>query len=137
MSLNLVPNEFVGYRIKPDWYSFNVVLVKRHGAASKNAGKEYETTVAYCKNLAFATSWIVAHSARVRGELSQKEQESLDGTVASVEALRDTFEAAKQDALRAVEELQNRLNAAGLSTLKSVVKALGDTPEPAGESEQN
>ncbi len=133
MSLNLIPNEIVGYRIKPDWYSFNVVLVKRHGSQSKNAGKEYETTLAYCKSLPFAVNWLVSHAARMHGELAQKDQEAVDGSVADAKALAATFERARDEALRAVEELQARLFAAGLSKPKDVVQLLGGAAEPQDE----
>lgn len=128
MSLNLVPNEVVGYRIKPDWYSFNVVLVKRHGPQSKNAGKEYETTLAYCKNLEFAATWLMAHATRMHGELSQAERESVDGTVADAQALAAAMVAAKKEVLAAVAGLQQQLDAAGL-TSKHLVQRLG-SPEP-------
>lgn len=127
MSLNLTPNEFVGYRIKPDWYSFNVVIVKRHGSGSKNAGQEYETTVAYCKNLEFAVRWIVSHASKVRGEMNQRDQQTLDGSVASVEALVPAFQYAQEQALKAVAALEARMNAAGLKTPKDTVKFLGET----------
>jgi len=139
MSLNLVANEVVGYRIKPDWYCFNVVLVKRHGPLSKNAGKEYETILAHCKNLPFAVSWLVSHAARMHGELSQKEALAVSGSVADAQALAVAFEKAQADALRAVNELQARLDAAGLNS-KAMVHLLGgapdeDAPEPDASSE--
>ena len=127
MSLNLTPNEVIGYRIKPDWYSFNVVAVKRHGPSSKNAGKEYETPLAYCKNLSFAAEWILGHASRVHGELNQKEQESVNGTVAQAEALAAAFITAQEHVNRAVEDLQARLEAAGILP-KTLVRRLGSLP---------
>lgn len=125
--LDLTPNPFVGYRIKPDWYSFNVVIVKRHGAASKLAGQEYEKPVAYCKSIASAVQWIVRHAARVRGELAQADQVALDGSVASAVALESVFQGALEDALSAALQLQGRVDELGLPH-KELVKALG-TPE--------
>lgn len=124
MSLNLTPNEVVGYRIKPDWYSFNVVEVKRHGAGSKNTGKEYETPLAYCKSLEFATSWILAHVVRVRAELNQKEQLAVDGSVADAKAILAAFNFAEAHVLQAVSELKTRLGLLNLSQQK-LVQALG------------
>lgn len=130
--LDLTPNEFVGYRIKPDWYSYNVVVVKKHGPASKNAGQEYDKTLAYCKTLASALQYIVSHSLRVRGELAQAEQLALDGTVASAQALGAQFEAAMADAKRAGDELAARIEALGYNQ-KDLVKALG-APESDAEA---
>jgi len=140
MSLNLVANEVVGYRIKPDsvllqtWSSSNAM-----DPLSKNAGKEYETILAHCKNLPFAVSWLVSHAARMHGELSQKEALAVSGSVADAQALAVAFEKAQADALRAVNELQARLDAAGLNS-KAMVHLLGgapdeDAPEPDASSE--
>ena len=128
MALNLVPNELVGYRIKPDWHSFNVVLVKRYGAGSKKAGQEYDTPLAYCKNLDFAASWIVSHAAKMMGELNQKDQEAATGSVADAKALAAAFEPGVQHALRAVAELQARLEAANILP-RTLVRRLGTPPE--------
>ena len=138
--LGLVPNKFVGYRIKPDWYSFNVVLVKRHGPGSKNAGKEYETTLAYCKTLPFAVAWIVSHRARVKGGELQDAQQVDDGTVASLEALRASFAEATELAVKAAHALEKRLEDAGILK-KDIVRTLGpaeaeDQPEPTREASQ-
>lgn len=133
MSLNLVPNEIVGYRIRPDWYSYNVVLVKLKGANSKEAGKEYETTLAYCKNLHSAAQWIFSHVVRVQGEMNQKDLEAATGSVADIKGLVDSFEKAQAHVMRAVDELQARITAAGI-TQKELVKALGSAP--AEEEEQ-
>lgn len=122
--LDLTPNEFVGYRIKPDWYSFNVVIVKKHGKESKHAGDEYDKVIAYCKSLPHAVEYIVSHSLRVRAERAQAEQLALDKTVASAEALASQYQAALGDALRAANELAARIESLGLSQ-KDLVKALG------------
>jgi hypothetical protein len=131
--LDLTPNEFVGYRIKPDWYSFNVVIVKKHGKDSKHAGQEYDKVIAYCKSLPHAVEYILSHSLRVRGERAQDEQLALDKTVASTEALAAQYQAALGDALKAANELASRIQSLGLSQ-KDLVKALGapegDTAEP-------
>jgi hypothetical protein len=134
--LDLTPNEFVGYRIKPDWYSFNVVIVKRHGKESKHAGDEYDKVIAYCKSLPHAVEYILSHSLRVRGERAQDEQLAADKSVASVEALAAQYQAALNDALQAANELATRIAALGLSQ-KELVKALGsaeDTEPASAES---
>lgn len=123
LSLQLTPNEIVGYRIKPDWNSFNVVLVKKHGPTSKEAGKEYETPLAYCKNLTFAAEWVFSHATRVKGLEYQKEQEQIDGSVSSIDSLAKAFEYAKAETLKSVAELQARMTEAGLLN-KEIVKTL-------------
>ncbi len=137
--LGLTPNEIIGYRIKADWYSFNVVLVKRHGAASKNAGKEYETTLAYCKSLPSAVSWIVSHATRMYGEVSQAERESLEGTVADATALKEAIGKAEAAALAAVADIVERIKATGVLN-KDLVRALGNPvageDEPASDAER-
>jgi hypothetical protein len=88
MPLNLVPNELVGYRFRPDWYSINVVMVKRHGENSKHAGQEYETVLAYCKNTEGASEWLFQHVLKVQGELNQAEVLASRGSVADMQALQ-------------------------------------------------
>jgi hypothetical protein len=127
MSTAFEPNEFVGYRIKPDWYSFNVVLVKLHGPNSAQAGKEYETPVAYCKELATAANWIFTHAARVRGGMNQQEQEALDGNVADAKALASAFAGAQEQTLAALAELQARITEVS-KTHKDLVKLLRAKP---------
>lgn len=126
--LGLVPNEVVGYRLKPDWYSWNVVLVKRHGAQSKHAGTEYDTTLAYCKNLSFAVAKMLDHAVRVHGERAQQEVEAVSGSVAQAEAILNVVELAKADVMTAISRLQAELDAAGLKN-KDVIRLLGSAPE--------
>ena len=133
MALDLTPNEIVGYRIKPDWHSINVVIVKRKGPSSKDAGKDYDTPLGYCKSLPFAVSFIVAHAARVQGELNQKEALALTGSVADATVLLRAFEYAEGQALQAVAELQSRIDALGLSR-KELVRSLGTVVEDEEES---
>ncbi len=130
--LGLTPNEIIGYRIKADWYSFNVVLVKRHGPNSKNAGKEYETTLGYCKSLPYAVSYIVSHATRMYGEVGQADRESIDGTVADARALHDAIRKAEAAALAAVADIVERIKASGVLN-KDLVRALG--APVAGEDE--
>lgn len=138
MSLQLIPNRVVGYRIKPDWYSYNVVLIKLHGENSKNAGKEYETPLAYCRNLEFAAKWIFSHALRSQAELSQAEIESIEGSCADIRGLLKNVEVAQDHVFKAVAELKERIDALGLSQ-KQLVQGLGtaaDAPDAAGEAEQ-
>lgn len=137
MSLLLTPNKIVGYRIKPDWYSYNVVLVKLHGENSKNAGKEYETPLAYCKNLEFAAKWIFSHALRTSAEVSQAEIESIEGNCADIRGLLRSVDVAQAHVLRAVAELQQRIDALSL-TQKQLVQGLGTAPaggEPEAEAD--
>lgn len=133
--LNLVPNEVVGYRIVPDWTSFNVQLVKRKGASSKEAGKEYGITLAYCRSLEFASDYIVQHATRVHGEENQMSQEALDGSVGSAIALAEAIVKAQAAAITAVQELQSRIDALGLSR-KALVHALGESTDAPPVDEQ-
>lgn len=127
MSLNLEPNEVIGYRIKPDWHSFNVVLLKKHGPSSKNAGQEYATPLAYCKSIPFAADWILSHASRMYGEESQAKTAAISGSLVHAEDLKAAFARAAEETLKAVAELQSRVDALGLSR-KELVQALNDTP---------
>ena len=128
MSLNLTPNELAGYRIKPDWYSFNVVAVKLHGPGSKNAGKEYEIPLAYCKSLEYAAEWLFGHAVRVQGELNQKDQLAADGSVADARALQAAYRVALAQVAQTVAEVRAKLDSLGLSQ-KELVQALGAPEE--------
>lgn len=151
VGLGLTPNEVVGYRIVPDWYSFNVQLVKRRGAGSKNAGQEYGETLGYCRSLPFAVKYIISHATRMYGEENQaafdeantpdpqaqaaaaKKAEEIRTTVGYAQALEVAIGKAEEVALAAVAELEARIAALGLDQ-KSLVKALGgaaDAPEEA------
>lgn len=121
MPLDLTPNELVGYRIKPDWHSFNVVLVKRKGVNSKAAGQEYDTPLGYCKSIEFAASFIFSHAARLQGELNQKDALAAEGSVADATALLAAFNFAQEHTLKAVAELQARVDALGMSQKALVV----------------
>lgn len=127
MTLNLIPNPVVGYRIKPDWYCFNVVVVKKHGSGSKSAGQEYETVLAHCKNLEFAAKWLFDHVLRVEGEKLQ--QSVIEQSVADMQALLQATTVAKSEVLKAVEELRGELSRAGLLTPKQLVQALGQSED--------
>ncbi|MCC5611589.1 hypothetical protein LC612_33825 [Nostoc sp. CHAB 5834] len=125
MSLQLVPNEIVGYRIRPDTYSFNVVVVKRYGEGSKSAGQEYDTPVAYCKNLTSAATWLLSYVLRISGEGEQKAVEAKAGVVADTAALIRAMATAEQRVLEAVQELEARIKSSGL-TLKDLNKSMND-----------
>lgn len=133
-ALQLIPNEIVGYRIKPDWYSFNVALVKRHGANSKNAGQEYEKTIAYCKDVHGAMQFILSHSVRVRVEVAQADLAQFESSVAFAQDFKAQFDAALQDALTAADELQARIQALSLSQ-KDLVRTLGEAVDTDTASE--
>ncbi len=133
--LGLVPNEIVGWRIKPDWYNFTVVLVKRHGASSKKAGQEYEEALAYCKSLESAVRFILQFVTRFEAENQQTAIEATTGSVADAEGMLKAMERAQTEALRAVGELQARLNEAGLKTPKQVTHFLGGRPPADSDAE--
>ena len=129
VGLALIPNEVIGYRIVPDWNSFNVQLVKRRGASSKNAGQEYGEALAYCRSLEFAATYIIQHATRMYGEELQDAQQDRDGSIGSANALSEAIVKAQAAAILAVKELQTRIDALGLSR-KGLVKALGEDVEP-------
>lgn len=115
MSLNLVPNEVVGYRIQPDTHSYNVVVVKRYGDTSQRAGQEYETPLAYCKSIHSAALWLLSYATRVIAEASQKEVEAISGSVADAKSLQRSFSEAEARVMQAVAELDTRMQKAGIS----------------------
>ncbi|MNR71490.1 hypothetical protein D3C71_21160 [compost metagenome] len=132
MSLDLTPNPIVGYRLRADWYSINPVVLKQRGANSRNAGQVYEETLAYCRNVEFAADWLFHHIIRAEGAKAQASQEALDGSLASVEALMSVVKHAQEQVQLACAELQQRLDGLGLSSPKSLVKALNEQPEADG-----
>lgn len=134
--LQLTPNEIVGYRIKPDWYNFKVVLVKKKGAASKDKGQEYEDVLGYCRSIEFATNYIIDHATRMYGEQYQAASLSEKKTVADAVALMDAIAKAKDCALVAVKELDERIRVLGLSR-KELVVGLGEGGDDASTVEKN
>lgn len=133
--LGLVPNEIVGWRIKPDWYNFTVVLVKRHGPSSKKAGQEYEEPLAYCSTLENAVRRIISQEIRAEGERLQA-LDALEGSVASAQAMLTAIESAQKAAFAAVADLEARLKAAGLDSPKKLTHFLGGTaPGDDGETD--
>jgi hypothetical protein len=128
--LGLVPNEVVGYRIKPDWYNFTVCVVKRFGKTSKKVGQEYEEPLAYCRSLESSAAWLLQHVVRIEGEALQDQIQATKGSVASVDGLLAAMQTAQVAVLRAVAELETRLEAAGLDSPKKVHLLLnGSAPE--------
>ena len=122
--LGLIPNEIVGYRFKPDWHSWNIVLVKRHGPQSKHAGEEYETVLAYCKNLDFAATWMMNHAARTYGAQGQEAVRAVTGSAYETQALVDAMAKAQASVHAAIMRLQRELDDAGLRN-KDLVNVLG------------
>lgn len=123
---NFAPNEIIGYRVHPDQWNWTVVVVKRHGPESKNAGKEYETSLAYCKNLEEATRWIFNHVSKVDGNKEQNKEFDFSGNAASLEALQNAFLKAQERALWAVKDLEQRMLALGLDLHKLTRKQLNE-----------
>lgn len=110
----LIPNEVVGYRIRPDQWNWSVVVVKVHGKDSKNAGQQYETPLpAYCKNLTSAVEVIFNRVAKTEGRDIQDETFKKNGEAASLESLKEAFVKAQDAALWAVQDLESRLIESG------------------------
>ena len=130
MPLELTPNEVVGYRFRADWHSMNVVAVKRRGANSRNAGQEYEETLAYCKDVSHAASWLLHHIICAEGEAAQGEAQARARALADMEALMPVVRRAEEHVLQAARELARTLAALGLSQ-KQLVQALSKGAAPA------
>lgn len=98
--LGLTPNETVGWRIRTDDHNYTVVLVRRHGPASKFAGQAYDIPLAYCKSLAFAVDRLVDHALRAKAQ-GIAVDDATSG-VAYAQRILDAIAQAKQEALEAV-----------------------------------
>lgn len=126
MALDLTPNPVVGYRLRADWYSINVVVVKHRGANSKNAGQEYEETLAYCRNVDHAANWLFHHILRAEGANAQASEQAISGSAADLTALMSVVGDAQAHVQAACSQLQARLDALGLTKPRDLVKALGE-----------
>lgn len=129
--LKLVPNESVGYRLKPDYYNWTVVALKRHGATSKNAGEVYETPVGYFKNPEVALNHIFQLETRMHGEAGQKAVEAATGEHCSHDALLKAIEAGLAAVKQTAELLQKDLKDAGLD-LHELAKHIKGTDHTEG-----
>lgn len=109
----LPPNEFVGYRIRPDHLNWTVVIVKRRGAASARAGEEYDADVlGYYGRLPQAVKAIIEHEARDQRRLGQSKAAEYALTLKAMEA-------AHQAALEAVGALVDSWKATGLDEIQA------------------
>jgi phage-related tail protein len=126
--LGLVPNEVVGYRIVPDWNSYNVQLVKRRGKSSSQAGQEYGETLGYCRSLEFAAKFILSHATRMYGEELQDAALEVKKTVGDAQALSEAMVKAQALTFAAVKDLEARIIALGLDR-KGLVHALGESKD--------
>ena len=109
MTMQLTPNEIKGYRIHPDQYNWTVVLVKVHGKESKNAGKEYETKLAYCKSPTAAVEYIIRTAGGIETNKEQEEIYKNTGIISDMKAIQVGIEKASAYALDAVKDLEKRL----------------------------
>jgi hypothetical protein len=128
--LNLVPNEIVGYRVLPDTHNWTVVMVKRRGKDSKNAGQEYETPLAYCKGLENAADWVMGYVSKVEGRRIQDETFDREGVLADMESLKQGMTQGKKAVAWMLQDLERRLSEKGLDfeTVKDYLKS-ADTAE--------
>lgn len=137
--LELIPNEIIGYRIRPDQWNWTVVVVKVHGKDSKNAGQQYESTppLAYCKSLEHAVQFIFNRVAAIEGRKSQDEHMEKTGMSTDLEALKTAFNKAQEVALWAVKDLESRLGEAGIN-VKNLHRVMmnSSTEEAAEESDE-
>jgi hypothetical protein len=134
--LNLVPNEIIGYRVLPDTHNWTVVMVKRRGKDSKNAGQEYETPLAYCKGLENAANWIMDYVSKVDGRRIQDETFTREGVIADIESLKQGMVQGKKAVSWMLHDLERRLTEKGLEfeTMKDYLKG-ADAAEEEVESE--
>lgn len=136
MSLDLIPNEFVGYRIKPDFYNYTVGIVRRHGPNSSKAGQEYFKPLGYYKNLGMAAQGVFNFALKELGAEAQVEQEKVDRSCASVEALASQVQAALDLALQAVAGVEQKFTDMGLTKAQALkLLSLKNDDEGAVESE--
>lgn len=111
----LIPNEIVGYRIRPDQWNWSVVVVKRYGKDAKKAGQEYEEPLpAYCKSIGHATQVIYDRVAKIEGRELQNETFNKTGVACDLHSLKAAFDKGLEAALWAVSDLETRLAEAGI-----------------------
>ncbi len=108
-SLNLTPNEIVGYRVVPDQWNWTTVVVKKYGKDSKNFGQEYKTPMTYHKNIKDSLYWIFEHVSKIEGQKLQKEIFEKTGVVGDLKCLEIAFETAKTHVDAAIADLEKRL----------------------------
>lgn len=109
MTLDLTPNEFVGFRIQPDFNNFKVVMVRRYGPKSSKAGQEYARPISYCKDIHTAAMSLFNYALRYRAEASQEEQALVDKSCADMTVLREDVKKATDDVRVALLEIQGLL----------------------------
>jgi hypothetical protein len=127
--LELIPNEVIGLRIRPDNYNWAVVVVKVRGVNSKEAGQQYEEDLpAFCKSLEHAVEVIFNRVALTEGRRLQDEEFKKSGLCCDLEVLKTAFVKAQEAAIVAVKELEDRLKDAGIN-LKDLPKIMGKPPE--------
>lgn len=106
--LNLVPNEVVGYRIRPDLHNWTIVFVKRRGPLSKRPGEEYGEEICYYRDLEKALGAVFDFNMKRFTEEGQAEQEMKTGELAAISAVLSATQKAKEETLTAVRELLSR-----------------------------
>lgn len=111
----LIPNEIVGYRIRPDQWNWSVVVVKRYGKDAKKAGQEYEEPLpAYCKSIGHAVEVIYDRVAKIEGRELQNQAFNTTGVASDLNSLKTAFDKGLEAALWAVKDLEKRLDEAGI-----------------------
>lgn len=133
---DFTPNEFVGYRIKPDYHNYTVGIVRRYGPNSKFPGQEYFKPMAYCKDVANAAHMLFNFALRTRGEEAQVAQSLIDKSCADMTAFKDAVDLAKADVLTAVQELQSKIDALELNADK-LAKIIGAVSTEESEVDGN
>jgi hypothetical protein len=111
--LGLVENEHVGWRIRAEWLNWTVVQVKRHGAASRHAGQEYDIAMGYYKDVEQAIAAILRFESWRAGKLGQQEVLAKNGTRADLDALSEAIAGARAAALEAIQALRGDLGQLG------------------------
>ncbi len=108
--LNLIPNEVVGYRIRPDLHNWTIMLVKRRGPLSKRNGEEYGEEICYYRDLEKAVSSLFDFNMKRFTEEAQLAIQLETGELASLKALEVAIAKSKEETLTAVKELIARGN---------------------------
>lgn len=111
----LIPNEFAGYRIKPDYYNWTVVVLKKHGITSKSAGEIYETPMGYYKSIELAFKAIYELESRQHAEAAEKEGAASNPEFSYPQALVEAFKAGEAAVKQTAQLFEQDLKNAGLN----------------------
>lgn len=126
--LKLIPNEIVGYRVRPDYHNWTVVSLKRHGSTSRSAGQVYESPVGYYRTLPSAFNAILQLAFRLEAEQGQQRIGEATGDTCSHEGLLEALRQAEQAVQETAQAFERDLAAAGV-TLNALARRARPTED--------